>query len=225
MCGRNSVFAPQPDLEYRFDAKVAGDYQPRYNIAPSEPTEVVTNESQDVIDQFRWGLVPSWAENPDRGLINARSETAHEKPSFRDAWAKRPCLVPSSGFYEWKASGGAKEPYRIYRKDDEVFAFAGLWEEWTSDGGDSLRTVTILTTEPNETVSPIHNRMPVILPEDEEDRWLNADAEERMDLCRPYPSDDLDAYTISTRVNDPSNDDARVIEPLGNEQSGLGEFA
>lgn len=226
MCGRTSMFVSQSDLEKRFDADVASgvEYQPRFNIAPGEDLEVITNEAPETIERFHWGLLPFWADEIDDGLINARSETAHEKRSFQDAWESRPCLVLSSGFYEWqRQNGGQKQPYRIHREDDPAFALAGLWQATEIDD-DDVRSVTILTTEPNDLMEPIHDRMPVVLPRDEEDVWLSSGPEERAELCRPYPEDDLDAYPISTRVNDPSNDDARVIEPAETEQSGLDEF-
>jgi putative SOS response-associated peptidase YedK len=226
MCGRTSLFAARADLEETFDARIVtdGGYRPRYNIAPGEPLEVITNEAPGAIDRFHWGLLPPWADGPEEGFINARAETAAEKRSFADAWESRPCLVLSSGFYEWKATnGGPKRPYRIYREDAPAFAMAGLWEVWEGDGR-SIPSVTVLTTEPNDLMEPIHDRMPVVLPAEEEGTWLAGDPEERAELCRPYPGSDLDAYEISTRVNDPGNDDPGVIEPLGHEQSGLGEF-
>lgn len=226
MCGRTSLFVPRDDLEATFDASVVtdGGYTPRYNIAPGEPLAVITNGATDSIDRFHWGLIPFWADEPDAGIINARSETADEKRAFRSAWASRPCLVLPSGFYEWqKRDGGSKRPYRVYREDAPAFAMAGLWEVW--EGNDrEIPCVTILTTDPNDLVRPIHDRMPVVLPSGEESRWLSADPTERKAMCRPYPDGDLDAYEISTRVNDPGNDDPSVIEPVGHEQSGLDEF-
>lgn len=243
MCGRTSLFAPREDVEGTFDASLVADggsashaggassglwsdggYQPRYNIAPGEPLEVITSEATDEIDRFHWGLIPFWADEPDEGLVNARSETAGERRSFADAWESRPCLVLSSGFYEWhETDGGPKRPYRVYREGAPAFAIAGLWEVWEGEDR-TIPSVTILTTEPNELVEPIHDRMPVVLPRDEESAWLDGAPDERAELCRPYPDADLDAYEISTRVNDPGNDDPSVIEPLGHEQSGLGEF-
>lgn len=227
MCGRNSLFITAEDLEDRFDARIVTEvgYTPRYNIAPGDGLEVIANDAPDAIDQYHWGLIPDWADGPEDGLINARSGTVGEKRTFRDAWESRPCLVLSSGFYEWHArNGGPKQPYRIFREDGSAFAMAGLWDEW-EDGGDRRSCVTILTTDPNDLMEPIHDRMPVILPEDLEDEWLSADPDTRTDLCRPYPDDDLDAYEISTKVNDPTNNDPSVIEPLGHDQSGLGEFS
>ena len=239
MCGRNSLFVDQGDLEARFDAEVVADggYTPRYNVAPGDGLEVVTNETTDEIDRYHWGLVPFWIDELEDGIINARSETADEKRVFERAWESRPCLVLSSGFYEWQArDGGPKQPYRIYRPDDAAFAMAGLWEVWERPAsaeseeragdraGESVPCVTILTTEPNDLVEPIHDRMPVVLPRDAESEWLSAGPDARKELCRPYPGDDLAADEISTRVNNPANDDPAVIEPLDHEQSGLGEF-
>ena len=226
MCGRNSLFPPAVELETRFDASLATgvEYSPRFNIAPGSDIEVITNDHPDEIDQFHWGLLPHWAESIDDGFINARSETAAEKPAFRDAWDDRPCLVLSSGFYEWQtANGGPKQPFRIYKDDQPAFAMAGLWEETTIDG-ETVRTVTILTTDPNELVAPIHDRMPVVLREADERRWLEGSEDARAELCQPYPSDDLEAYEISTRVNNPANDDATVIEPADRTQSDITDF-
>ena len=226
MCGRNSLFPPAVELETRFDSSLATgvEYSPRFNIAPGSGLEVITNDQPDKIDQFHWGLLPHWAETIDDGFINARSETADEKPAFREAWDDRPCLVLSSGFYEWQTTnGGPKQPYRIYKNDQPAFAMAGLWEETTIDG-ETVRSVTILTTDPNELVAPIHDRMPVVLREADERRWLEESPDSRAELCKPYPSDDLDAYEISTRVNNPANDDATVIEPADRTQSDITDF-
>jgi putative SOS response-associated peptidase YedK len=226
MCGRNSLFIEQGDLEARFDAEVVtdGGYTPRYNIAPGDGLEVITNETPDEIDRYHWGLIPFWADEPEEGIINARSETADEKRVFEQAWESRPCLVLSSGFYEWKAqNGGPKQPYRIYREADPAFAMAGLWDVWEGDG-ESIPCVTILTTEPNELMQPIHDRMPVVLPQEAESEWLSSGPDARKEFCQPYPDDDMTTYEISTRVNNPGNDDPRVIEPVDHEQSGLGNF-
>lgn len=225
MCGRTSLFVDPADLEDRFDAALAApsSYRPRYNIAPGDPLAVITNEDTDVIDQYQWGLMPPWADETDEGFMNARAETAHEKRSFSSSWAQRPCLVLSSGFYEWQDTGGPKQPYRIYRADDVAFALAGLWRTWEGKNG-TRQTVTILTTEANDLVEPIHDRMPVILPREAERRWLEGTPEERAALCGPYPVGDLSAYPISTAVNDPTNDDESLIDPLDTEQSGLGSF-
>jgi putative SOS response-associated peptidase YedK len=226
MCGRNSLFIDQQDLVSAFDARVVADggYTPRYNIAPGDSLEVITSEATDEIDRFYWGLIPPWADDPSDGIINARSETVDEKRVFQEAWESRPCLVLSSGFYEWQSrNGGLKQPYRIYREDSPAFAMAGIWDEWEGDD-ETLSCVTILTTEANDLMEPIHDRMPVVLPQGVEDRWLSAAPEERQELCQPYPGEDLEAYPISTRVNDPSHDSPQVIEPEESKQSGLGKL-
>lgn len=225
MCGRNSLFVPRDDLEARFDAEIVADggYAPRYNVAPGDGLEVITNRATGEIDRYHWGLIPFWADEPEAGIVNARSETVDERRVFERAWESRPCLVLSSGFYEWTSpDGGPKTPYRVYREDDPAFAMAGLWEVW--EGEDGIPCVTILTTEPNDVVAPIHDRMPVVLPAEAESAWLSAGPSARADLCRPYPGDDLAAYEVSTRVNDPGNDDPGVVEPVDHEQSGLDEF-
>jgi putative SOS response-associated peptidase YedK len=226
MCGRNSLFIRQDFLEDRFDARVIADggYTPRYNIAPGANLSVITNEAPDTIDHYRWGLLPPWSEDPTEGFINARAETVAEKQAFEAAWEARPCLVLSSGFYEWQSrGGGSKQPYRIYPEDDRAFAMAGLWDVWDGDD-ESIACVTILTTEPNDLMEPIHDRMPVILPQAAESTWVEAGPATRAELCQPYPEPDLTATEISTRVNNPENDDPAVIEPLDHEQAGLGDF-
>lgn len=224
MCGRNSLFPPASDLETRFDARLHVErYRPRYNIAPGEETAVITNDSPDKIVGFEWGLRPSWMGADDSGFINAKSETAAEKRSFQSAWKTRPCLVLSSGFYEWQSQPkGPKQPYRIHRQDDLAFAFAGLWEPASAPADND--TVTILTTDANALVESIHDRMPVILPQEREQQWLTADPDERQLLCEPYPSDDLAAYPISTRVNNPVNDDPQIIEETARSQTDLGAY-
>lgn len=219
MCGRNSLFPPAATLEDRFDARVVMEgYTPRYNIAPASEHPVITNAAPEEIDAVTWGFPAPWDESSD-GLINARSETAAERPAFREAWAERPCLVPSSGFYEWQERrDGPNRPYRIHRPGDPAFALAGLWTE------NGAPRMTILTTEPNDTLAPIHDRMPVVLEREDERRWLAGDPDERRALCRPYAGDDLVAYPIDRRVNDPSNDDPSIIEPTTDPQTGLDRF-
>lgn len=227
MCGRTSLFVPQSDLEDRFDAEAVQDIRPRYNIAPGDDLAVIPNSTPDEIDQFEWGLVPSWVDDLDdwRPLINARSETAAEKNSFRHAFKEQRCLVLADGFYEWQGKKGSKRPYRIEREDGEPVAFAGLWETWGGNG-EELRTVTILTTEPNNIVEKIHDRMPVMLEPEEESDWLNEnDLKELQQMLDPYPEGLTRAYEISTAVNDPINDTEDILEPIGHDQSGLGQFS
>ena len=224
MCGRTSLFATLEELEARLDATHAapGTYDPRYNIAPQEPMEVVTGADPGTVERQHWGLLPEWADGPGDGLINARAETVAEKPAFRESWTERPCLVPSSGFYEWQATPHGKEPHRVHRPDD-LMLLGGIWREWTGDDR-TLRSVTILTTEPNDLMAELHDRMPVLLRPGEEATWLHGGPEARAALCRPYPDDDLEAYRIGTAVNDPSNDHPGIVEQDTTEQSGLGEF-
>lgn len=217
MCGRNSLFHPQPELEDRFDAEAHEPIRPRYNIAPGEDLAVVRNDEPETIDQLEWGLLPQWADGPTDSPrpINARSETAAEKPMFRDAFDERRCLVLSSGFYEWQEqAGGPKQPYRIYLEDDAPFAFAGLWEHWEQNRS-SVHSVTILTTDANDRIEPIHDRMPVMLEPDEEERWLETDGDAALEtLLDPYQGDDLRTDPISRAVNSPDNDSPDILTPV-----------
>lgn len=228
MCGRFSLFVAQSTVEARFDAAASQPLDERYNIAPGDDVAVIRGDEPDVIDQYEWGLLPRWVDDPDDWPypINARAETIEEKPSFREAANQRRCLVIADGYYEWAGSRGTKQPYRITRGDDEPFAFAGLWDRWTSTD-EERRTVTIVTTDANATVTPIHDRMPAILRRDDEPRWLDAgDPAERENLLDPYPDDDgLETFPVSRAVNDPANDTPAVVEPVDvGEQAGLGEF-
>lgn len=225
MCGRTSLFIPRDELEERFEASIASDiqYTPRFNIAPGSQIEVITNSEQGTIQQYRWGFQPKWAEGPRQRLINARSESVESKNTFKESWQKRPCLVLSSGFYEWKETPkGPNQPYRIHKEGSDAFAMAGLWRKERNNGQEN--TVTILTTAPNDLMASIHDRMPVILAEEEEREWLQAGREERSRLCRPYQGGDLAAYPISTSVNDPNNDTATIIDEIEKNQSDLTDF-
>jgi putative SOS response-associated peptidase YedK len=166
---------------------------------------------------LRWGLIPPWADDPQIGsrMINARSETAPGKPSFRRAFRERRCLIPADGFYEWQRTNGAKQPYFIHMEGRGPFAFAGLWESWSKGGEGEVRTCTILTTEANALVGEIHDRMPVILAADAYDVWLDpaSERDELTGLLAPYPEDEMEAYPVSRFVNSPQNNDPRCIEP------------
>ena len=228
MCGRISLFADEPTLVERFGATPVRPITPRYNVAPSSEIPVITNEEPERIDQFRWGLVPPWADDPKIGnrLINARSETVADKPSFRDAFEARRCLVLVDGFYEWQRRPDGNQPYRICRSDGEPFALAGLWETWQN--GEPLHTTTILTTEPNDLMQPIHDRMPVVLAPDDERRWLTtADPDERHSLLVPASEPSLEAYPVSTAVNDPTAEGPALLEEIDDVggQTDLGEFS
>ena len=206
----------------------AQNLRPRYNVAPAQTIAAVRASREGrTLSMFRWGLIPAWAREPNIGyrLINARAETAHEKPSFRAAFRARRCLIPADGFYEWaKARGRPKQPWLFQMKEGAGFAFAGLWESWRVPGGlaltgslaelapgDVLETCTILTTQANETVAPVHHRMPVILPAEAYDPWL---AGESVPLA-PYSAGAMTAHPVSTLVNKPANDDERCVEAVG----------
>jgi putative SOS response-associated peptidase YedK len=193
--------------------------EPRYNLAPTQAAQVVRADEAGKrrLAFLRWGLVPFWAKDPDGGPrpINARAETVAEKPTFREAFRKRRCLVPADGFYEWQKREKGKQPYRIMLKDERVFAFAGLWELWK--GEEEIESFTIIVTDANDFLKPIHDRMPVILDPKDYALWLDPDAHAANDLkplLRPCPSDKLSAYPVSRFVNSPKNDDPACIEPL-----------
>lgn len=193
---------------------------PRYNVAPTQDVSVVLNESPTRLSVVQWGLIPGWAKDPGIGaqMINARAETVAEKPAFRSAFKKRRCFVLADGFYEWRKEGDGKTktPMYLRLKSGEPFALAGLWEVWNSPEGEPRRTCTIITTEPNELVAPIHNRMPAILPRDAEAAWLDGSLEPAalMALLKPYPADQMQAHAVSRRVNAPQNDEPALIEPV-----------
>ncbi len=221
MCGRftltlNGVALQQAFPQFLIPAQV----QPRYNIAPTQPVAVVPNDGQKRLDFFVWGLIPSWAKDPTIGrrMINARAETLAQKPSFRAAYRRRRCLILADGFYEWqRVDPGPKIPYRITLRDGQPFAFAGLWETWLAPDGSEVRTCAIITTQPNELIAPIHNRMPVILPPEAYDRWLSPEEQSAtalQSLLRPYPADAMRMYPVSRQVNNPRLDDPACIEPL-----------
>jgi len=201
--------------------KVPEIISPRYNIAPSQPIAVVPNTGENKLDFFIWGLIPSWAKDPKIGnrLINARCETLAEKPSFRNAYKRRRCLIFADGFYEWVKQPGqnVKSPFYIQLESKEPFAFAGLWETWYSPDGSELKTATIITTEPNELVSRIHGRMPVILSKEDYQLWLDPGEKSKEDLghlLKPYPSEEMIQFPVSRIVNSPAYDSPECIEPL-----------
>ncbi len=223
MCGRFTLTVSPEELQAAFPSfDIPPDFPPSYNIAPSQPIPVVPNTKDKKMTFMRWGLVPSWAKDEKFGgynLINARSETAAEKPSFKSSFRRRRCAILTDGFFEWKKnSSGAKAPYYITMKDREPFAFAGLWEEWISPEGDLLLSACILTTTPNEIVQPIHNRMPVILYDTDLDCWLQpgevAPAAVKP-VLKPYSGPELEAYPVSTYVNSPNNNSPQCIQPAG----------
>lgn len=193
--------------------------EPKYNIAPTEEAAVIREEAGGTrsLEQLRWGLVPSWAEHPSIGnrLINARSESVTQKPAFRDAFHARRCLVPADGFYEWAKTPTGRQPYYIRVHGGEVFALAGLWEYYEGEGG-PIESFTIITTDTNDLVRPVHDRMPVILAPADYDAWLdpaNPDYRGLRALLRPYPAGDMDMVPVSRYVNKPQNKGPECVEP------------
>lgn len=221
MCGRFTLTVDPAQLREVFSwLDIPDELTPRYNIAPTQPVAVVPNDGKNKLDFFIWGLIPSWAKDPQIGsrMINARAETLAEKPSFRNAYRRRRCLVLADGFYEWRKEPGGKTktPMYIQLESREPFAFAGLWEVWYSKDGDKILSCNIITTEPNELLIKIHNRMPVILPPDTYQEWLAVDEQdpEQLDhLLRPYPANELIAFPVSRQVNSPQNDSPELIIP------------
>ena len=222
MCGRFTLTADPAELLDAFDGFVFPTRSaPRYNIAPSQPVLAIPNDGKNAADFFMWGLIPSWSRDPAvaNRLINARGETLAEKPSFRGSFKYKRCLIPANGFYEWKAQPGAKTktPFYIGMKDGRPFAFAGLWDEWQSPDGGILRTCTIITTTPNELMSGLHDRMPLILDPADYAGWLSAaprDPASLQTLIRPFPSDRMTAHPVSTMVNAPGNDRPECVLPV-----------
>lgn len=225
MCGRFTLYASPEEVAEKFGLDSLPILAPRYNIAPTQPVGFVRrgNDGAHRWELGHWGLIPSWAKDPSIGarMINARSETAAEKPSFRAAMRRRRCLIPTTGFYEWKRVDGGKQPYHIHLVDGGLFAFAGLWEYWAGADGSELVSCTILTTEPNEMMASIHNRMPTIIQPEDYDDWLgdgrDADARELdrlRHLLRPAADELLTADAVSRYVNSPTNEGDTCIEPL-----------
>lgn len=221
MCGRFTLHIPPELLAEIFGLIEIPIFPARYNIAPSQKVAVIrqNGDGQNRLDFLRWGLIPSWAEDISIGykLINARSETVHEKHSFRHAIRYRRGLVPSSGFYEWKQEGKAKKPLYVQMKDGSPMVFAGLWESWKSPEGEAIESCTILTTTSNKLIESLHDRMPVILHPQEYDIWLDremTDPEKLNPLYKPYPSERMEMYPVSDLVNSPRNDNSDLIKPV-----------
>lgn len=218
MCGRFTLVSPFVAVTERFHAAAPQDFRPRYNIAPGQDVLCVIRDGENRIEHLRWGLIPFWAKDPAIGnrLINARAETVAEKPSFRSAFAKRRCLVVADGFYEWRPEGKRKVPVYIFLKSKKPFGFAGLYENWKDPGGREIRTCTIITTEANDLVRPIHDRMPVILSEGAEDRWLDPaeGSRERLQaILTPYPAGEMAAFDVTSIVNSAAHDAPDCITP------------
>jgi putative SOS response-associated peptidase YedK len=219
MCGRYTLYTPVETLAEEFGLTgPLPNLQPNYNVAPTQevPAVVAGNDGGRRLEMLRWGLISSWAEDPGIGsqMINARSETVAEKPSFRRAFKERRCLIPADGFYEWQKTNGSKQPYHVWMEGERPFAFAGLWESWNRSGGEEIRSYTILTTGANEFMNEIHHRMPVILPPDDYELWLDPDVHERdllLPLLAPYAGE-MEAYPVGRKVNSPSNNEPGCVE-------------
>ena len=222
MCGRFTLFEADNILSKEFGVSGFSPLSPRYNIAPSQPVAAVRAAPAGAGREFallRWGLIPSWSKNPAIGnrLINARAETAREKPSFRNAFRRHRCLIPTNGFFEWQRREHGKQPYFVRMRDGRPFAFAGLWDRWESPETGVIESCAILTTAANAVLAPIHDRMPVILPPTEYERWLDPalpNTDSLAPLLAPFPPDGMLAFPVSPRVNAPAVDDERCIFPL-----------
>lgn len=222
MCGRFTLSSPPEAWVKGFGLEQRPNLPPRYNIAPTQAVAAVrvkpTGGAREVA-LLRWGLVPPWADEPGIGarMINARAETVAEKAAFRAAFRRRRCLIPADGFYEWRRTGGKKQPFYLRLGCGRTFAFAGLWERWRGAGGEVLETCAIITTEANELVAAVHDRMPVILRPDDYRVWLEPaalDLGAAKALFRPYPAQDMVAHAVSLRVNSPRHDDDACVAPL-----------
>jgi len=226
MCGRFTITQLPTDLAEQFDVEIPDsiriDFNPRYNLAPTQPVLVVRTGAEGgrrELTWLRWGLIPSWAKDPAIGnrMINARAESLADKPAYRASYRRRRCLVLADGFYEWQRRDRVKQPYYLRFKSGGVFGLAGLWEHWQSPDGDELESCAIITTDPNALASQIHDRMPVIIPGAGYDRWLDPRTQSPdalAALLKPYPADQMESYPVSTNVNRPANDSAENIRPL-----------
>jgi putative SOS response-associated peptidase YedK len=221
MCGRYTLSTTKKDIAEQFPLFEMPDLPPNYNVAPTQTVaaaRIIADGNRRQIALLRWGLVPSWAEDLSIGnrLINARAETVADKPAFRAAYRKRRCLIVADGFFEWQKTGSKKQPYLFRLTGDVLFAFAGLWEHWEREG-QVVESCTILTTTANELLRAYHDRMPVILCPSDYERWLdpaNQKADGLSSLLRPLPAEQMYAYPVSPRVNNPRHNDPECIAPL-----------
>src|SRR5215218_516689 len=218
MCGRFAQRSPARKVAKQFEVEEVPPLTERYNVAPAQMILGIRGEdgAREAMF-FKWGLVPCWAKDPSIGnkLINARSETVEEKPSFREAFRQRRCIIPADGFYEWKREDGRKQPFFFKLKDERPFGFAGLWDRWEGEGEQIINSCTILTTEANGVLRPVHDRMPVILHPEDYASWLESGEQERAllkELLRPYPVNDMVGHPVSALVNSPSNSGPELME-------------
>lgn len=219
MCGRYALAFIQ-GFKTRFEViDLQARLEPRFNIAPTEDAPVIRREGGNIAVSMRWGLVPFWAKDLKIGnrLINARAETVDKRPAFRAALKRRRCLVPATGFYEWKREKDSKVPFYLHMKDDSMFAFAGLYERWGAQDGRTVQSFTIVTCKPNSVASEIHNRMPVILRREDESRWISEEPlgdQELKGMLLPFPSDEMESHRVSTEINNPRVDNEELILPV-----------
>ena len=221
MCGRYTQTAKLQDLVGRFGIEEPDfELAPRYNLAPSQDAPVVgvNPKTPDIrsLRLMRWGLVPYHAKDAAKPIINARAETLAQRPAFRGLLPRRRCLVPADGFYEWRREGRFRTPMRFTLRDNQPFAFAGLWDRWLQPDGSPLYSFTIVTTSPNSVLEPVHNRMPVILLPGDESMWLDpatTDPAALSQLLKPYPAELMEGYCVSRAVNSPLNDSPECITP------------
>ncbi len=221
MCGRFTLRTNWALIARTFQLERWEDQRPRYNIAPESSVACIRHQAETGARELvpmQWGLIPSWAKDPTMGrkLINARGESVATKPSFRSAFRARRCLVLADGFYEWQRAGAKKKPFYIRLRHDQPFAMAGLWERWGGNGLE-LQTCTIITTDANSLLQPVHHRMPVILHLDNLDDWLDPDRGRGTELLQPYPSEELTLFPVSEVVNRATNNLPQCIEPLTQE--------
>ncbi len=221
MCGRFTITVDRETIQRAFPwLEVQAQITPRFNVAPTQPIAVIPNDGENKLDFFVWGLIPSWAKDPKMGsrMINARSETLAKKPSFRAAYRRRRCLILADGFYEWQKVPGEKTkiPHYIKMKSDQPFGIAGLWEIWNAPDGSVIKSTTIITTQPNDLVAQVHNRMPVILKPEAYEHWLSTEEQNPEALngyLGPYPAEEMKSFPVSRLVNSPQNDVPDCIVP------------
>ncbi|CAM2814528.1 SOS response-associated peptidase [Paenibacillus sediminis] len=223
MCGRFTLTVSLEQLLVRYDVHMTYSisyHHPQYNVAPTQQVLAIIHDgTRNRLGELKWGLVPSWAKEPavSGKMINARSETLAHKPAFKLPFERKRCIIPADSFYEWQLTAESKQPYRIGLKDGGIFSLAGLYDTWTNPDGTKLSSCTIITTSANSLMAPIHDRMPVILPQEAEDEWLRRDnhnIEALQQLLVPYPAEEMKAYPVSTLVNSVKNNSPACIEAL-----------
>lgn len=223
MCGRYALTSPPEVIAKRFNLLWSPEVPAHYNIAPSQMIPVVrATEQGRELAFLKWGLIPSWAKDISIGakLINARAETLADKPAFRNAYWQRHCLIPADAFYEWKVIGGRKQPYNVRMADKKLFGMAGLWEHWESPTGEAVETCSIITIDANELVRELHDRMPVIVQPSDYGIWLDSANPRAQELLKPFPSEQMSFYPVSTRVNNVRNDDAGCLDEVETPEAG-----